>query len=80
MVFKSLNGFTPEYLSELFVNRSDTTEYRLRDIASRSSLHRKTTLQIYSCLKHSILENTSLLSTLGINAAASRISYFNNHT
>ena len=35
MVFKSLNGFTPEYLSELFVNRSDTTEYRLRDIASK---------------------------------------------
>ena len=31
MVFKSLNGLTPEYLSELFVNRSDVTEYLLRD-------------------------------------------------
>ena len=31
IVFKSLNGLTPEYLSELFVNRSDVTEYLLRD-------------------------------------------------
>ena len=35
MVFKSLNGLTPEYLSELFVNRSDVTEYLLRDSVNK---------------------------------------------
>ena len=33
MVFKSLNGLTPEYLSELFV--SDVTEYLLRDSVNK---------------------------------------------
>ena len=33
MVFKSLNGL--EYLSELFVNRSDVTEYLLRDSVNK---------------------------------------------
>ena len=31
MVFKSSIGLTLEYLSELFVSRSDVTEYLLRD-------------------------------------------------
>ena len=35
MVIKSLNGLTPEYLSELFVNRSDVTEYVLRDSVNK---------------------------------------------
>ena len=34
MVFRSLNGLTPEYLSELFVSRSDVTEYLLRNSVS----------------------------------------------
>ena len=37
MVFKSLNGLTPEYLSDLFVNRSDVTEYLLRDSVNKLS-------------------------------------------
>ena len=35
MVFKSLNGLTPEYLSKLFVNRSDVTEYLSRDSVNK---------------------------------------------
>ena len=35
IVFKSLNGITPEYLSELFVNRSDVTEYLLRESVNK---------------------------------------------
>ena len=35
MVIKSLNVLTPEYLSELFVNRSDVTEYVLRDSVNK---------------------------------------------
>ena len=38
MVFKSLNGLTPEYLSELFVNRSDVTEYLLKDSVNKLAL------------------------------------------
>ena len=35
MVFKSLNGLTPEYLSELFANCSDVTEDLLRDSVNK---------------------------------------------
>ena len=35
MVFRSLNGLTPEYLRELFVNRSDVTEYLLTDSVNK---------------------------------------------
>lgn len=35
MVYKSLNGLTPEYLSELFVNPSDLTEYMPRDSVNK---------------------------------------------
>ena len=38
MVFKTLNGLTPEYLSELFVNRSDVTEYLLRDSINKRAV------------------------------------------
>jgi hypothetical protein len=31
MVYKSLNGFVPDYLSEMFVDRSSVTNYTLRD-------------------------------------------------
>ena len=31
MVFKSLHGLTPGYLSDQFTNRNDVTNYSLRD-------------------------------------------------
>ena len=35
MVFKSLNGLTSEYLSDVFINRSDPTNYSLRDSVNK---------------------------------------------
>ena len=35
IVFRSLNGLTPEYLRELFVNRSDVTKYLFRDSVNK---------------------------------------------
>ena len=35
VVFRSLNGLTPEYPRELYVNRSDVTEYLLRDSVNK---------------------------------------------
>ena len=35
VVSRSLNGLTPEYLRELYVNRSDVTEYLLRDSVNK---------------------------------------------
>ena len=34
MVFKSLNGLAPEYLSSKFIDRSKTTSYTFRDSVS----------------------------------------------
>ena len=38
MVFKSLNGLSPEYLSDVFINRSDDTNYSLRDSVNKPAL------------------------------------------
>ena len=35
MVFKSLNGLTSEYLSDVFINPSDATNYSLRDSVNK---------------------------------------------
>ena len=35
MVCKSFNGLTPEYLSNVFTNRSDVTNYSLRDSVNK---------------------------------------------
>ena len=35
MLFKTLNGHTPEYLSDVFINRSDVTDYLLRDSVNK---------------------------------------------
>ena len=35
MVFKSLNGLTSAYLSDVFINRSDATNYSLRDSGNK---------------------------------------------
>ena len=38
MMFKSLNGETPEYLSNKFIFCNDTTSYRLRNSEMRLAL------------------------------------------
>jgi len=38
MMFKSLNGETPEYLSNKFIFRKDKTSYRLRNSEMRLAL------------------------------------------
>jgi len=38
MMFKTLNGETPHYLSTKFIFRSDTTSYRLRNSEMRLAL------------------------------------------
>jgi hypothetical protein len=38
MVYKSLNGFVPDYLTEIFVDRSSVTNYTLRDTRRKLAL------------------------------------------
>ena len=38
MVYKSLNGLAPEYLAQLFVDRSSVTNYTLRDTSGKLAL------------------------------------------
>ena len=38
MMFKILNGQTPDYLSNKFISRNDTTSYRLRNTETRLAL------------------------------------------
>ena len=38
MVYKSLNGLAPDYLSEMFVDRSSITNYALRDTGGKLAL------------------------------------------
>ena len=38
MVFKSLNGLAPEYLSSKFIARSNTTSYTFRDSANKLTI------------------------------------------
>ena len=38
MMFKTLNGETPDYLSTKFIFRDDTTSYRLRNSEMRLAL------------------------------------------
>ena len=35
MVYKSLNGLAPDYLSEMYVDRSRITNYTLRDTSGK---------------------------------------------
>ena len=39
MMYKSLHGMTPEYLSSRFVFRNDKTSYRSRKIGSSAAPH-----------------------------------------
>lgn len=56
MVYKSFNGLTPEYLSELFVNRSDLTEYMPKDSVNKLAVPMPRT---------NFLKNSSLFSDSG---------------
>ena len=38
MVYKSLNGFTPDYLSSKFVDRSSVSNYSLRDTEGKLAI------------------------------------------
>ena len=38
MVYKSLNGFAPGYLAEIFVHRSNITNYTLRNISGKLAI------------------------------------------
>jgi hypothetical protein len=38
MVYKSVNGFAPDYLSEMFVDRSNITNYMLRDTTGKLAI------------------------------------------
>ena len=38
MMYKSLHGMTPEYLSSRFVSRNDVTSYRLRNTENKLAL------------------------------------------
>ena len=38
MVFKSLNGLAPEYLSSKFIARSHTTSYTFRDFVNKLTI------------------------------------------
>ena len=38
MVYKSVNGLAPDYLSEMFVDRSNVTNYTLRDTSGKLAI------------------------------------------
>ena len=38
MVHKSLNGLAPDYLAEMFVDRSNITNYTLRDTSGKLAI------------------------------------------
>ena len=38
MVYKSLNGLAPDYLAEMFIDRSNITNYTLRDTSGKLAM------------------------------------------
>ena len=38
MVYKSLNGLAPDYLAEMFIDRSNITNYTLRDTSGKLAI------------------------------------------
>jgi len=53
MMFKALNGETPDYLSNKFVFRNDTTSYRLRNSGMRLVLPQSRTDYVRKCFFYS---------------------------
>jgi hypothetical protein len=53
MVYKSLNGFVPDYLSEMFVDRSSVTNYTLRDTSRKLALSQPRTNYLKNSFSYS---------------------------
>ena len=53
MMFKTLNGETPDYLSTKFIFRNDTTSYRLRNSEMRLALPRPRTDHVRKSFSYS---------------------------
>ena len=53
MVYKSLNGFVPDYLSEMFVDRSSVTNYTLRDTSRKLVLSQPRTNYLKNSFSYS---------------------------
>ena len=53
MMFKILNGQTPDYLSNKFIFRNDTTSYRLRNSEKRLALPQPRTNYVRKSLSYS---------------------------
>ena len=60
MIFKILNGQTPDYLSNKFIFRNDTTSYRLRNSEMRLAF-----LQPRTALWNSLATDIRVSKTLG---------------
>ena len=65
MVFKSLNGLAPEYLSSKFIARSKTTSYTFRDSVNKLTIPQQRTNYLRNSFRYSgaVLRN-SLPETL----------------
>ena len=68
MVFKSLNGLAPEYLSSKFIARSNTTSYTFRD--SVNTNYSTATTVVLFCgivfLKHILRQAESLSNFMSL--------------
>ena len=53
MVFKSLNGLAPEYLSLKFIVRSNTTSYTFRDSVNILTIPQRGTNYLRNSFRHS---------------------------
>ena len=67
MVFKSLNGLAPDYLSEMFADRSSITNYALRDTGGKLALPQPRTNYLKNSFGYSgaALWNSSCRVTTG---------------
>ena len=53
LVFKSLNGLAPEYLSSKFIGRSNTTPYTFRDSANKLTIPQPRTNYLRNSFRYS---------------------------
>ena len=53
MVFKSLNGLAPEYLSSKFIARSNTTSDTFRDSVNKLTIPQPRTNYLHSSFRYS---------------------------
>ena len=53
MVYKSLNGLAPDYLSNMFVDRSSITNYALRDTSNKLALPQPRTNNLKNSFSYS---------------------------